>query len=103
VPLDEPVSMAPLVVLEQLSPAEHVARLLLAFIRRPLRHVRMTEVNGAPGLVMRNSGGVLSVVSITIDAGRITAVDIVRDPDRLTAVRHPGGAGTAGGGGPGGQ
>jgi RNA polymerase sigma-70 factor (ECF subfamily) len=32
---------------------------------------------------------VLSVVSLTMDSGRITAIDIIRDPDKLTAVPHP--------------
>jgi RNA polymerase sigma-70 factor (ECF subfamily) len=50
----------------------------------------MASVNGGPGLVVRDGGGVLTVVAFTIDAGRITALDVVRNPDKLTAVREAG-------------
>lgn len=69
--------------------AGHVARLLLAFTSSPPRHAQMVEVNGAPGLVMRDGAGVLSVVAFTVDAGLITAVDVIRNPDKLTALRDP--------------
>jgi RNA polymerase sigma-70 factor (ECF subfamily) len=46
------------------------------------------EVNGAPGLVVRE-GEVLSVVALSIDGGRIVAVDIVRNPDKLRHVEAP--------------
>jgi len=39
-----------------------------------------------PGLVIRDSGGVLTVMALTVDAGRIVAIDVIRDPDKLTAV-----------------
>ncbi|TDC97221.1 sigma-70 family RNA polymerase sigma factor [Actinomadura sp. 7K507] len=45
-----------------------------------------TEVNGAPGLVARDANGELSVVAFTVDAGRITAIDMVRNPDKLAMV-----------------
>jgi hypothetical protein len=35
-------------------------------------------------------GGALSVLSLTIDAGRVVAVDIVRNPDKLRHVAAPG-------------
>jgi hypothetical protein len=31
---------------------------------------------------------VLTVVSFTIDRGRITALDVIRNPDKLAAVRE---------------
>jgi RNA polymerase sigma-70 factor (ECF subfamily) len=64
--------------------------LLLAFARRPPRSVRMVSVNGAPGLVMRDADGVLTVIAFTVDAGRITALDVMRNPDKLTTVPDPG-------------
>ena len=70
--------------------AEQVAAALLALTRRPPRQVVMATVNGAPGLVLRDADGVLSVVSFTVDDGRITAIDVVRNPDKLTGVREPG-------------
>jgi len=46
----------------------------------------MATVNGAPGLVMRDADGVLTVIAFTIDAGRITALDVMRNPDKLAGV-----------------
>jgi len=66
--------------------AQNVARWLLALARRPPRSLRMAMVNGAPGLVMRDGDGVLTVIAFTIDAGRITALDVMRNPDKLTTV-----------------
>ncbi len=43
------------------------------------------DVNGLPGLVVA-SGEVANVVSFTIDAGRIVAIDIVRNPEKLRHV-----------------
>ena len=50
----------------------------------------MATVNGAPGLVMRDAEGVLTVIAFTIDAGRITALDVMRNPDKLGGVPEPG-------------
>jgi RNA polymerase sigma-70 factor (ECF subfamily) len=67
--------------------ADEVARWLLGFMRHPPTLVRLATVNGGPGLVVRDGGGVLTVVSFTIDRGRITALDVIRNPDKLAAVR----------------
>ncbi|MEV0400365.1 RNA polymerase sigma factor SigJ [Actinoallomurus sp. NPDC050550] len=66
--------------------AANVARRLLAYARIPVDAVRIVEINGAPGLVMRDVGGVLSVVAFTVDGGRITELDVIRNPDKLSAV-----------------
>jgi len=39
-----------------------------------------------PGLVVRDSDGILSVLTLTLDDGRIVAIDVVRDPGKLTRV-----------------
>ena len=70
--------------------ADEVGRWLLGFTRLPPTLVRMATVNGAPGLVVRDGGGVLTVLAFTVDRGRITALDAVRNPDKLTAVRERG-------------
>jgi len=49
----------------------------------------MATVNGAPGLVVVDADGVLSVIWFTVDGGRITAIDVVRNPDKLSGVREP--------------
>ncbi|MGI5227638.1 RNA polymerase sigma factor SigJ [Actinoallomurus sp. CA-142502] len=72
---------------EPVRGVEDVARWLLAFTRRPPRRVRTALVNGAVGLVLEDADGVRSVLAATVDAGRITALDVVRNPDKLTAVR----------------
>lgn len=74
----------------QLRGAEEVARALLAVVHAPPRALRSVRVNGAPGLVVHDAEGVLGVVSFTVDAGRIVAVDVVRNPDKLKGVRSPG-------------
>jgi RNA polymerase sigma-70 factor, ECF subfamily len=57
-----------------------------ALTRRPPRAVRMALVNGAPGLVVTDLDGILTVVSFTVDAGRIVAIDVIRNPDKLTGI-----------------
>jgi RNA polymerase sigma-70 factor, ECF subfamily len=51
----------------------------------------MASVNGSPGLVVvRDGSGVLTVVAFTVDRGRITALDAIRNPDKLTALPEAG-------------
>ena len=61
---------------------------MLGYGRRPPSGMRVALVNGAPGLVVRDSGGVLSVIALTVDGGRITAIDVIRNPDKLAGVRE---------------
>jgi NAD(P)-dependent dehydrogenase (short-subunit alcohol dehydrogenase family) len=79
-----------LLAAEQAAGAEEVARWLLSFMRRPPTLVRMASVNGSPGLVVRDGSGVLTVVAFTVDRGRITALDAIRNPDKLTALPEAG-------------
>ena len=71
----------------KLSPAgDATPRLRRAGERRGQERAgRLARVNGAPGLVIVEADGA-SVVSLTIDAGRIIAVDIVRNPDKLRGL-----------------
>ena len=45
----------------------------------------MITVNGAPGLLLQ-IGSDRSVVAVTIDGGRITSLDIIRNPDKLATL-----------------
>jgi RNA polymerase sigma-70 factor, ECF subfamily len=36
--------------------------------------------------VLVDATGVLTVVAFTVDAGRIVAIDVMRNPDKLTSV-----------------
>jgi RNA polymerase sigma-70 factor, ECF subfamily len=42
----------------------------------------VVEVNGAPGLLVEGEG-TISVVALTVDAGRIRAIDVIRNPEKL--------------------
>lgn len=66
---------------------DDVIRALQEFTRRRSRGAMLAEVNDSPGLVMRDADGILTVVAFTVDSGRIVAIDAVRNPDKLTAVR----------------
>ncbi|HEU4656616.1 MAG TPA: RNA polymerase sigma factor SigJ [Capillimicrobium sp.] len=66
--------------------AERVAKINLALARRPPQEARVADVNGAPGLVFRDADGHLTVMAFTVDAGRIVAIDVIRNPEKLTAV-----------------
>jgi RNA polymerase sigma-70 factor (ECF subfamily) len=75
--------------------AERIGRALVALTRSADRRGeeprgRFARVNGAPGLVVQDRYST-SVVSLTIDAGRITAVDIVRNPDKLRGLTEEAG------------
>jgi RNA polymerase sigma-70 factor (ECF subfamily) len=70
--------------------ADRITRALVAFVRSAERREeeprgRVARVNGAAGLVVHDRYST-SVVSLTIDAGRIAAVDIVRNPDKLRGL-----------------
>ncbi|MGW0663024.1 RNA polymerase sigma factor SigJ [Streptodolium elevatio] len=66
---------------------ERIARLLLAYSAPAPMDIRMVTVNGTAGLVLREPDGTLSVIALTVDRQRITAVDVMRNPDKLTTLR----------------
>jgi RNA polymerase sigma-70 factor, ECF subfamily len=73
--------------------ADRISRALLGLKRGADRHGhevqgRLARINGAPGLVLVEPAAT-SVVSLTIDAGRITQVHIVRNPDKLRGLADP--------------
>lgn len=47
------------------------------------------RVNGAPGIVFVDAGGVLQTTAFAIHDGRIAAIWAVRNPDKLHHVRRP--------------
>ncbi|MFI6165601.1 RNA polymerase sigma factor SigJ [Nocardia sp. NPDC051052] len=65
--------------------AELIAKMLLGWYHAPsAAHGwgRAVLVNGAPGLVVFD-GNHIGVFAFTIDDGRIVAIDVVRNPDKL--------------------
>lgn len=69
--------------------AEEVARILLGFTRGRPPGLVTAMINGAPGLVVREPEGGVSAVALTFDGGLITAVDVIRNPDKLSTLRQP--------------
>ena len=68
--------------------AEAVARFLLGLGRRADERyeLRLTRVNGAPGLVVVHDGRPDSVFALTATQGRVTQIHVVRNPDKLRGV-----------------
>ncbi len=48
--------------------------------------VRPALVNGTAGVVVVAGGRALSVMGFTVAGGRIVAIDVLYDPDRLAAL-----------------
>jgi RNA polymerase sigma-70 factor (ECF subfamily) len=67
--------------------AERVARALVGFARLGGGTAEIVDVNGAPGLLGHAADGTTSVIGFTVDAGRIAAIDIQRNPAKLKGVR----------------
>ncbi len=67
--------------------AERVARVITRMAGHYGDAFRLTAVtvNGAPGLIL-DTGGSPSVLAFTIDQGRITEIDAVRNPEKLRTL-----------------
>jgi RNA polymerase sigma-70 factor (ECF subfamily) len=65
--------------------AEEVARGAINFRRLDLE-LKRALVNGAPGAVSMRNGKPFSVAGFTVRGGRIVAMDILVDPERLQAL-----------------
>jgi hypothetical protein len=64
--------------------AEKVAAGAIAAGTARLDASRLTLVNGAMGIVYAPAGHLRTVLTLTVgEAGRITAIDVIADPDRL--------------------
>jgi RNA polymerase sigma factor (sigma-70 family) len=63
--------------------AETVAREVLARGAPFAPHARPAIVNGAAGAVVRRESRLRAVVGFTVDAGRITGIHLVLDPEKL--------------------
>ena len=69
--------------------AERVARVISRMAGHYGDAFRLTAVtvNGAPGLIL-DTGGSPSVLAFTVDQGRITEIDAVRNPEKLRTLRE---------------
>lgn len=68
--------------------ASDVAAQALSFARLS-PHARLVLVNHTAGLLAVRGGRPTSVLAFTISAGRITAIDVVADPERLRGIDAP--------------
>ncbi len=70
--------------------APAVARQLLARGTQFAPHARSAIVNGAAGLVVRAGRELRAVIGFTVAAGRITAIDVITDGQKLRRLAEPG-------------
>jgi RNA polymerase sigma-70 factor (ECF subfamily) len=68
--------------------ADRVARFLLGVVAKeqPGDVIAPVVVNGAPGFAVYQQGELVTVVSVTVAAGRVTRLDLVRAPGKLPRV-----------------
>jgi len=70
--------------------ADKAARFLVAVsadgLSRPGLAVRLTEVNGAPGVVVTTDAGPLIAVSLVVADGLVTQAMVVLNPDKLAGL-----------------
>jgi RNA polymerase sigma-70 factor (ECF subfamily) len=64
--------------------AARIAALIVGYARRPPARMLKAVVNGEPGLVIRDADDILSVLTLTVDDGKIVAIDVIRDPAKLS-------------------
>lgn len=71
--------------------AERIARLFAILTRRfgPARRAETVRINGLPGLVMQDAEGLTQTLAFEIRQGAITALYLVRNPEKLRHVRPP--------------
>lgn len=76
-----PAAPAPIVGLDEVMKLHQV--LARIFARHPSRLVRYGIINGLPGLVTEEGDQVLQTTALEVVDGKIVAVYIVRNPDKL--------------------
>jgi RNA polymerase sigma-70 factor (ECF subfamily) len=65
--------------------ADRVSRFLLGVLSKgqPGDVIDRVVVNGAPGFAVYQQGQLVTVVSVTVAAGQVTRLDLVRAPGKL--------------------
>jgi RNA polymerase sigma-70 factor (ECF subfamily) len=79
--------------LRPITGAAKAARFLAAITRRPYLGINISdmvpeaaEINGSPGTLIMSGGRALAALTLTVSNGRITAIQLVANPDKLAAV-----------------
>jgi len=83
--LDPDVLLRADVASTEIRGAEQVARQAQTFSRPGLLR-RPVLVNGAAGLIAMFEGRPLAIMAFTVGGGKITGIDIVRNPERLSQL-----------------
>ncbi|MFJ8946137.1 RNA polymerase sigma-70 factor [Streptomyces sp. NPDC102395] len=75
--------------LRVLQSADHVARFIVGVARRGLPDVsfRFLEVNGGPAVLTLSGGEPDTVLQLDVADGRVQVVYVIRNPDKLHALR----------------
>jgi len=68
---------------------DRVAKALLGLTRRTPQAASFALINGLEGLVLKDADGVLTVMSFSVAAGRIVAIETIRNPSKLAHVELP--------------
>lgn len=76
-----PAALAPIVGLAEVL--EGFRRLAGIFAQHPSKLVRHGLINGLPGMVTEEAGDTLQTTALEIVEGRIVAIYVVRNPDKL--------------------
>ena len=79
-----PATREPLVGLEAVM-ARHV-EMAAALAECPSHLIRYARIDGLPGFVTIEGGGVVQTTALHIDGGEIVAVYVTRNPDKLRRV-----------------
>jgi RNA polymerase sigma-70 factor (TIGR02957 family) len=76
-----------------LAGAAKVARFLAAIATRPYMGMAISdmtvtraEINGTPGVLITFSGRPVTALTLTVSGGRVTAVQLLANPDKLAAL-----------------
>ena len=79
--------------LRPITGAAKVARFMAGVATRPYMgiavsamRVDMAEINGAPGTLISAGGHPVAVITMAVAGGRITAIQLLINPDKLSAV-----------------
>src|SRR6516165_1092334 len=79
--------------LRPITGASKVARFLVAIASRPYMGIEISEIsleaaeiNGSLGTLITGGGRAIAALTMTVSGGRVTAIQLLANPDKLTAI-----------------
>jgi RNA polymerase sigma-70 factor, ECF subfamily len=79
-----PAALEPIVGIDAVVALHEGMAKLFAKAGREL--IRFAMINGLPGFVTREADGIIQTTALEVEDGRITAIYMVRNPDKLGHV-----------------